>query len=150
MSWSDIIKLSYLILLLSSLTLVNYTCIIVLLNWPQKSLNLPAFTDAFKKLTFKLIQYTPAQNHLDIHNTKWNRKCGRPTATYNDLRSSHSKFYMDFAVEMFSKVVLTYFCPLSSCGNRLTLFKSSNNKNRLQIYRNRVWHQPSFRSLRRK
>ena len=39
---------------------------------------------------------------------------------------SHSKFYMDFGVEMFNKVILMYFTPLSSCGNSLTLLKSSN------------------------
>ena len=58
---------------------------------------------------------------------------------------SHSKFYMDFGVEMFNKVILTYFTPLSSCGNCWTLFKGSNNKNRLQIYQNDVWHQPGVR-----
>ena len=29
-------------------TLVNYTCNSFILNGPQKSLNLPAFTEAFK------------------------------------------------------------------------------------------------------
>ena len=48
------------------------------------------------------------------------------------------KFYMDFGVEMFNKVTLTYFTPLSSCGNCWTLFKGSNDKNRLQIYQNGV------------
>ena len=52
---------------------------------------------------------------------KWNRKCGRLLL----WSSSHSKFYMDFGVEMFNKVILTYFTPLSSCGNSLTLLKSS-------------------------
>ena len=55
---------------------------------------------------------------------------------------------MDFWVEMCNKVLLTYFTPLSSCGNCWTLFKGSNNKNRLQIYQNAengVWHQPSLR-----
>ena len=44
----------------------------------------------------------------------------------NEIRSSsHSKFYVDFGVEMFNKVILTYFTPLSSCGNSLTRLKSS-------------------------
>ena len=40
--------------------------------------------------------------------------------------SSHEKFYVDFGVEMFNKVILTYFTPLSSCGNSLTLLKRRN------------------------
>ena len=32
---------------------------------------------------------------------------------------------MDFGVEMFNNVILTFFTPLSSCGNSLTLLKSS-------------------------
>ena len=54
--------------------------------------------------------------------TKWNRKCGRLLL----WSSSHSKFYMDFGVEMFNKVRLTYFTRLRSCGNSFTLFKGSD------------------------
>ena len=36
---------------------------------------------------------------------------------------SHSKFYMDFGVEMFNKVILTYFTPLSSCGKQFDALK---------------------------
>ena len=42
------------------------------------------------------------------------------------LPSSHKKFYVDFGVEMFNKVILTYFTPLSSCGSSLTLLKRRN------------------------
>ena len=54
--------------------------------------------------------------------TKWNRKCGRLLL----WSSSHAKFYMDFGVEMFNKVRLTYFTRLRSCGNSFTLFKGSD------------------------
>ena len=55
--------------------------------------------------------------------TEWKPKVRASAAM---IIISHSKFYMDFGVEMFNKVILTYFTPLSSCGNSLTLLKSSN------------------------
>ena len=51
-----------------------------------------------------------------------NRNCGRLLE-----RSSPIIGILDRSrLEKFNKVILTYFTPLSSCGNSLTLVKSSN------------------------